>query len=169
MFDKFGEFDSVEELNKAAEGFVKKGDFDSLYELAAENGIDKEEAEDYLDAVTDCLATPLMAATGKINVEAKHLKIAGLLEDWKNLIVSMCIEDEKLMAAVRRKGKNLCECMAALIKFSFENKEKVNDEIVKACKVKVNGKTEQMRSPLYLGVPSKKTAKTIITKYYLGK
>lgn len=47
MFDKFGEFDSAEELNKAAEGLKEEGDKESLIELAKENGIDPEDAEDY--------------------------------------------------------------------------------------------------------------------------
>ena len=36
MFDKFGEFDSVEELNRAAAGFLTEGDLDSLRKLAEE-------------------------------------------------------------------------------------------------------------------------------------
>lgn len=47
MFDKFGEFDSAEELNKAAEGLKEEGDKESLIELAKENGIDPEDTEDY--------------------------------------------------------------------------------------------------------------------------
>lgn len=43
MFDKFGEFDSAEELNKAAEGLKEEGDKESLIELAKENGIDPED------------------------------------------------------------------------------------------------------------------------------
>ena len=38
MFDKFGEFNSVEELNAAAEGFRNEGDLESLMALAQENG-----------------------------------------------------------------------------------------------------------------------------------
>ena len=41
MFDRFGEFNSVEELNMAAEGQKKEGDEVSFYALAKENGIDK--------------------------------------------------------------------------------------------------------------------------------
>ena len=52
MFDKFGEFNSVEELNEAAAGFVQEGDFESLYALARENGIEKEDVDDYLDDVS---------------------------------------------------------------------------------------------------------------------
>ena len=46
---KFGEFDSAEELNKAAEGFKNEGDLESLYALAEENGISKEDLIFWLD------------------------------------------------------------------------------------------------------------------------
>jgi hypothetical protein len=74
-----------------------------------------------------------------------------------------------MRAAVRRKDKSLCGCMAALIKFAFENKVQVSDEIVDACKVQHNGKLEPMRKPLYLGVPDKATTKKIVMEYYLGE
>ena len=46
MFDKFGEFDSVEELNRAAAGQKEQGDLEALISLAIENGLDKEDAEE---------------------------------------------------------------------------------------------------------------------------
>ena len=42
MFDIFGEFDTFEELNMAAEGLKNEGDTDSLYKLAEENGIEMQ-------------------------------------------------------------------------------------------------------------------------------
>ena len=59
MFDKFGEFDSFEELNKAAEGLLKEGDLESLRALAEENGIDCADTEDYIDGIVPELATVL--------------------------------------------------------------------------------------------------------------
>ena len=44
MFDKFGEFDSAEELNRAAAAQKKEGDYEAIYALAKEDGIDREEA-----------------------------------------------------------------------------------------------------------------------------
>lgn len=167
MFDKFGEFDSVEELNKAAAGLKAEGDEESLIALAEENGLTREDAEDYMDDVTTEFATDLQAAIGKIRVEAERLKIAGILDDWKNAVLDLCAENVEMRAAVRKKNKSLCNCMALLIKFAFENKERISEEIVKACKVIHNGKEEPMRSPLYLGVPNKATVKKIVTEYYL--
>ena len=55
MFDKFGEFNSVEELNAAAEGFRNEGDLESLMALAQENGLDPDDAQDYVDGIIDKL------------------------------------------------------------------------------------------------------------------
>ena len=40
MFEKFGNFDSYEELNKAAEGLKREGGVESLKALSIENGLD---------------------------------------------------------------------------------------------------------------------------------
>ena len=143
MFDKFGEFDRVEELNKAAAGLKAEGDEESLIALAEENGLTREDAEDYMDDVTTEFATDLQAAIGKIRVEAEHLKISGILDDWKNAVLDLCAENVEMRAAVRKKNKRLCNCMALLIKFAFENKERISEEIVKACKVNHNGSSRR--------------------------
>lgn len=166
MFDKFGEFDSAEELNAKAAELKAAGEEKRLVELAEENGIDKEDAEDYMDDCTDELATPLMAAVGKIKVEGEHLKIAGVLIDWKDTIMEMCTEDIKMQHAVRKKGKSLTGCMAKLMAFAFENKVQISEEIVKATKINHNGKVEQMRGPVYMGIPNKREVRQIARKYY---
>lgn len=166
MFDKFGEFDSVEELNQAAAGFKAEGDLESLYALAQENGIDKEDAEDYADDVVEELANTSLAAMGKLKMEGTVLKIAGILTDWQEEITKLCIEDEEMARAVRKKGKTLCGCMAKLLRFAFENKEQVSDEVVKATKVTHNGKEEQMRGPVYLGMPNRAQVRKLVKEYY---
>ena len=166
MFDKFGEFDSHTELNEAAAGQLEQGDYEALFELAAENGIDREDAQDYIDGVAGELATPLMAATGKLKVEAEALELEGQLVFWKDCIVDICTEDMEISMAVRKKGKNLKKCLGMLIKHGFENKKKVSDEIVDTVKVLVNGKEEPLRKPLYLGAPNKVELKRIVKEYY---
>ena len=69
LFERFGEFDSVEELNMTAEGLKEEGDLESLKVLAEENGLDAADAEDYADGIVTELASDLMAAAGKIAVE----------------------------------------------------------------------------------------------------
>ena len=41
MFEKFGEFDSSEEINRAAAAQLKEGDIEAVYAIAEENGLDK--------------------------------------------------------------------------------------------------------------------------------
>ena len=167
MFDKFGEFDSAEEMNRAAEAQLKEGDLDAIRAIAKENGIDKEDAEDYIDGYAVQLATPLMAAMGKLTVEEKDLKLEGIVKDWKDSIVEQCTNDEQLAMAVRRKGKYLKNCIAELLRFAFENKVQISDKIVDVTQVMHNGKLEKMRKPLYLGIPSRADVKRIVRKYYL--
>ncbi len=169
MFDKFGEFDSCEELNRAAAAQKQQGDEEALMALAKENGLDQEDAEDYMDNAIEQLATPLQAALGKLQIETQDLKLAGILIDWKDTIAEMCLEDEALQGAVRRKGKYLANCMAAVLKFAFENKVQVSDAVVRATQVVHNGKTEPMRGPLYMGIPNKAQVRQIIRNYYLGR
>lgn len=168
MFEKFGEFDSAEELNRAAAAQKAEGDREALVALALENGLDREDVEDYLDGVMEMLATPVMAATGKLKKEAEELKPGGILEDWKNVIMEMCMDDRTMQAAVRKKGKYLKDCMAALLKYAFENKVQVPDEVVRATKVIRNGKEEPMRGPVYMGVPDRRETREIIRNYYVA-
>lgn len=167
MFDKFGEFDSAEEINKAAAAQFAEGDEQAIYTIAEENGIDKEDADDYMDGLISQLVTVRTAAIGKIKVEAKDLDLKGIVSDWKDILIEECMESEELSIAVRRKGKALKHCLAQLIRFAFENKVQISDKIVNVTKVTHNGKEEAMRKPLYLGIPSKADTKKIIRRYYL--
>lgn len=167
MFEKFGEFDSCEEINRAAAAQLKEGDIEAVIVLAQENGIDPEDAQDYIDGCTTELATPVMAALGKLKVEAEDLQLMGILLDWKDMVVDQCMTAEELPEAVRRKGKSLQGMMAELLRFSFENKVQVSDKIVKATKITHNGKVQPMRGPVYMGFPNRKQVKKMILEYYL--
>lgn len=169
MFEKFGEFDSAEELNRAAAAQKAEGDEEAIFALAQENGIDKEDAQDYLDGLMPALTNPLTAAIGKLQEEEKELELGGILTDWKEQIIAACMDDIEMRAAVRRKGKRLAECMAQLLRFAFENKVQVSEKIVKITKVTHNGREEPMRGPIYLGVPNRAQAEQIIRTYYLEK
>lgn len=168
MFEKFGEFDSAEEMNRKAAEMLTAGETKGILQLAEENGIEKEDAEDFIDGFASEFASPLMAAMGKLKVESVDLELKGIVNDWKDQIFDLCTEDQEICVAVRKKGKQLKDCMARLIAFSFENKVQISDKIVKATKVKHNGKTEPFRGPLYLGIPSRTQVKQIVKDYYLG-
>ena len=63
--------------------------------------------------------------------------------------------------AVRRKGKSLKGCIAALLKWSFKNQNDVDEEVLKAAGVKAGKCT--------LGIPGMGTARKIITEYYIKR
>ncbi len=167
MFKKYGEFDSFEEINAKAKEFLEAEDIDAVRELAKENGLDQEDTEDYIDGAENRLCTVLMAAMGKLNVEQKNLEICGVLWDWTGYIRDLCMNNYEMAAAVRKKGKKLAECMAALIRFSFEHKVQISDKIADITRVTHNGREEKMQKPLYLGVPNRADAKKIIYDYYM--
>ena len=160
MFGIFGEFDTYEEINQAAQGLRTEHDIENLRILAEENGIEKEIADLYisgqLDELTDCTT----AAIGKLDVEATELKPKEIMEDWLNYIKGCAGKDEKIARAVRKKGKSLKGCITELLVWSFKNAYAVDKDILKAANV---------NSTCRLGIPGMGTAKKLIKKYYLGK
>ena len=82
MWAKFGELDSAEEINRIAAAELQEGDVDALKKLAEENGLDKDDVEDYIDGLIDTLTTLELAAVGKLDVEMEHLNVKGILKDW---------------------------------------------------------------------------------------
>ncbi len=158
MFEKFGEFDSAEELNRAASAQLAEGDTEAIYTIAEENGIDKEDAADFIAGDVPELSNPLMAAVGKLNIEAAVLRLSGLTEDWKGYIAQQCAENKELCLAVRKRGKKLELCMGEILRHAFEKKVRLADSIVKAAK---------LNPPLYLGIPGRADVKRIIENYYL--
>lgn len=161
LYEKFGEFDSAEEINKSAEGLKAEGDTDSLLVMAKENGIDEDDVYDYLDNAVDELCNPLMAALGKLQVETDELKPYEIMNDWIEYIKARCQEREEVAIAVRKKGKSLKGCIGALLQWSFKNAQTVDKNIVKAAGVSAGS--------VKLGIPGMGRAKQIITNYYLGK
>ena len=160
MFDKFGEFDSADEMNRAAAAQRKEGDNEAILAIAEENGIDKEDAMDFIDGCVAAFVTPLMAAYGKLDIEAKELNPYEIMEDWLQYIKLRCAEEPEMAVAVRQKGKSLKGCIAALLEWSMKNQRPVDSEILKA--VRINYKVT-------LGIPGMGRAKKIITEYYTGK
>lgn len=159
MFEKFGEFDSVEEINRVAAARLAQGNVEEVLMIAEENGIDKEDAQDFIDGVVPELATLLMAAQGKLELEVKYLKAEGILEGWSGSVIQCCLEDETLCRAVRKKGKSLKGCLGQILKHAFRIKKKVHDDIVKAA---------GLTPPVYLGIPGRAELEKLIKEYYMG-
>ena len=159
MYEKFGEFDSAAEINRAAAAQRAEGDDEAILMIAEENGIDKEDALDYINGVGE-LASPLMAAYGKLEVERKVLEPYEIMEDWLQYIRIRCAEDPRMALAVRRKGKSLKGCIAAILEWSMKHQRPVDKEILKAVGITYR---------VTLGIPGMGRVKQIITEYYLGE
>lgn len=159
MFDKFGEFDSYDEINELAENLFNEGDLDSLKAMAEENGIQEEVVELYTQGEVPVLCDPLTAAIGKIEVESADLRPKEIMEDWVEYLKGQCMEKEEIALAVRRKGRSLKGCIADLLSWSFKNQHKVDGDIIKAAGVKAGKVT--------LGIPGMGRAKQIIREYYV--
>lgn len=166
MFEKFGEFDSAEELNRAALALRNEGDTEAVRALAEENGLDPEDAEEFLAGDVDFLALPFNAAVGKLTVERKELRLEGVLEDWTNDLIDMCSENKELSLAVRRKGKELAEYIARIIDEGYEHRITVDDRIA--------AKTQQVKRimgshALTIGAEDARTRRRLAVEYYCGK
>lgn len=160
MFEKFGELNSFGELNELAENLFNEGDTESLKAMAKENGIQNEFVQMYLQGDIPVLCDPLTAALGKIDVEVAELKPKEIMEDWVEYLRGQCMENEILAYQVRKKGKSLKGCIAALLKWSFSNRQQIDKDIIKAAGVSVYNVT--------MGIPGMARAKKIITDYYMG-
>ena len=163
MFEKYGEFDSYEEINRAAAAQLEEGDTEAIYAIAEENGIDREDAEDYIDGDAAELVTALMAAQGKLKIETTELQPKEIMADWLDYIQIQCFEDQEMRLAVRRKGKSLKECIGKLVKWSLDHAEAVDKDIIKAA-----GLPSWAQNGCKLGIPGMGTAKQLIKEYYLG-
>lgn len=166
MFEKFGEFDSAEELNRAALAQRNEGDTEAVRTLAEENGLDPEDAEEFLAGDVDFLALPFNAAVGKLTVERKELRLEGVLEDWTNDLIDMCSESKELSLAVRRKGKELAEYIARIIEEGYEHRITVDGRIV--------AKTQQVKNimgnhVLTIGAEDARTRRRLAVEYYCEK
>ena len=115
MFDKFGKM-NYDELIRTAKAEKEEGDEEALIALAQENGLDQEDAEDYMDDLTEVLCTPREAAVARIEMEAKDLEVSGIWEEWKGFALEMCMQEEDLACAVCRKNKSLVGLFGKLLK-----------------------------------------------------
>lgn len=159
MFEKYGNFNSVEELNEKAAELLAMKDYEGIKALAKENGLDTEDAEDFIDGVITILATPYCAATGRLEIESAELKPYEIMEDWVSYIKATVLENPNMCEAIMKKDKSLKGCIAELVKWSMKNAKPVDADILKACNINYK---------VTLGIPGIGTAKKLIKEYYLG-
>ena len=165
MYDRFGEFDSAEEINKTAVNLRKEGDREDLERIKgflkgikAWKGLWWEYIEKKQEDIIWC--DGMTAAIGKIETEAGEADCAEIMADWVEYIKEQCFDKPQMAAAVRKKGKSLKGCIAELLKWSFKHQKPVDNGILKAAGVTAGRCT--------LGIPGMATAKRIITSYYIG-
>lgn len=163
LYEKYGEFDSFEEINEAAAGQLAEGDTNAIFEIAKENGISEEDAQDYIDGINPELCTVWSAADGKIQVEKEAMNLKEIMEDWAKYIIEQIHEEDggEMAKAVRKKGKSLAGAIGAVLKESWKIKEKIPSEIKKAAGIHVNNESVEM------GIPGYATVTKILRKYYL--
>ena len=139
MFDRFGELDSYTELNELAENLFNEGDHEGIRVLAKENGIG-EFAGPYIEGDIPTLCDAETAAVGKLIVEAKALKLQGLMLDWLEYAKALAAKKEEVAIGIRRKNKSLEGCLAVLLKAAFQNQVPVDAKIIKAAGIKGGGR-----------------------------
>lgn len=162
MEHRFGIFNTPEELNRAAAAQKAEGDEEALTALAVENGLDREDAEDYLAGDVEELCTPHMAALGKLKLEAEELELKSQLADWKDYLVQLLTDEDgdALARAVFSPEKKLLDVMAAGLKKASENRVRVSREIIKAAGLPDNA--------AQIGMVGRDELKGIILDYYTG-
>ena len=156
MFDKFGKM-SYDELIRTAKAEKKEGDEEALIALAQENGLDQEDAEDYMNDLTEVLCTPREAAVARIEMEAKDLEVSGIWEEWKDFALEMCMQEEDLACAVCRKNRSLLGLFGKLLKLGFDSKQRVDKRICKEAGLNDN---------VYTGIPTRQQVAETISNYY---
>lgn len=125
MFEKFGEFNTVEELNMAAEGLKNEGDINSVILLAKENGLTEDDARDYADGYSDSLTSEYMMALGRIDIEMEIYK--GKPEEHMIKVIgsmakSVLNDDTALAGRIFSTGKNLNGVVEKLRNIASKNK-----------------------------------------------
>lgn len=160
MEHKFGVFRTVEELNRAAAAQKAEGDAEALFALAEENGLDKEDAEDYLDGAAEELATPVMAAFGKLDLEARELNLESQLADWKDFVSAMCTESEEMSRAVFLPDKHLLDVLVDALKHASKNRIRLPRKLTRGAGIPDDSS---------IGVTSRADLRRIAEEYYLGK
>ena len=112
MYEKFGNFDSVEEINGCAGKLLKDGKNEEVRKLAEENGITEWFTDSYIAGETEELTDWMNAAIGKLDVEAGGHKDRYVpVQPGADYLKRLCIE-EQFARRVRRRTKSMEACMA---------------------------------------------------------
>ena len=160
IFTKYGEFNSADEINEAAKNQLAQGDIEAVREIAKENGIDPDDAEDFITGGWDRICSTTSAALGKIIVESEAMQITGIMKDWVRYIQMSISDSQEFALAVRSKGKSLAGAIGEIMKESERLMEDVDDAILEAADVHFKGKVK-------FGIPEEAKVREIVKAYYL--
>jgi len=114
MYDIFGKFDSVEELNMCAAGLRAEGDTENLKVLAKENGIYEIFVDEFISELSGQLVDLMNAALGRIDIEGAEYKNNQLpAEPIMDYLKSQCME-ESFAICTLKKDKEFSKCMTKI-------------------------------------------------------
>ncbi len=135
--------------------------------IAEASGLDILDLEDAKAATEEgieplTIITPYFVAEAKLKVESAKYNLnmqASILQDWIEYTKKIALESEDVARKICDKSKNLDDCLAKLIEYSFTNAFAIPPEIAKKAIPNAPGK-------ITLGIPNMLEAKRIITAYY---
>lgn len=165
MFEKYGEL-TLQELNDTAKGLADEKDLESLKVLANENGLDPDDATDYMEGMTETLATPMTAAMGRLSEEYREA-VSKSASPWEVMPLKTIYEMAKTMVTdsefalnVMQKGKRMNEILETM-------RNEAQKKGASAC---VCGTDKQLRSLIktYYAGDEKKLKKEIKTLMEAG-
>lgn len=148
---------NIEELNKKAEELKLMKDLKGLNKLCKDNGVDEEDAADYMEGYIENLFTPFIFAMGKLNEEKKKLDLPTEMIYYTDSIMELA-KDPSLATAICSPDKNLVGALGALLKVASKNRKEIPEAIVKAAGY--NGK-------IFTGNIDKVVFKDTVRKYYM--
>lgn len=164
MYEKYGFFETADELNKKAAELRGEGKYQEVKELAKENGIEEEIADFFCEGEVEGICDDEIAAIGRIDVETEKLQPQEIFKDWIEYIKACVCKDKNMAKAVRKEGKSIEGCISNIMIWSFKNAYDVPKEIIKEAQKDV----KDIPGKVKMGVPGMGTAKKLIKEYYLG-
>lgn len=165
LYEKYGEFDSADEINRAAAAQLEEGDTEAVLQIAKENGIDEMDAEDFCMGDLPTLCNHTTAALGKIEMETKSISKIMALEGYISVLKEMIADDgeeKNLCIAIRRKGKNLVDLLGKLVAEASKKRVNLDAQIVAAAR-KLD---KNIPSTLPVSGMSIRDFKEIVLEYY---
>lgn len=175
MYETYGKFRTLAEINAKAEELFNTGDLDGIRTLARENGIVEDYAELYIEGETPEFTDIQMFAEGRIRAEADGLGVEELLEDWAEYVIFLIQEEKSFAWKVIEGEKTLVGCIGELAAYGIMHAEAAPKEV---CDAINRAATDEQLRKLHmerrhiqytkLGMPGMGTAKRLIRKYYGG-